>query len=60
MTFETNHSADGPYTHFRSGTAGCEIFGPTGAVIAWAVDTLWAELIVAALNRANSNKETRP
>jgi hypothetical protein len=41
--------ANTSFTYRLVGTSGCEIVGPQG-VIAWTVDELWAEMIVALLN----------
>jgi len=40
------------FTYRRSGSSGCEIADADGNIIAWAVDELWATVIVAQLNRA--------
>jgi hypothetical protein len=40
------------FTFRRVATNGCEVLDPNGVVVAWAVDELWAVLLVAALNRA--------
>ncbi len=38
-----------PYEYRRTGTRGCEILNQDGDVVAWAVDEMWAVIIVAAL-----------
>jgi len=35
----------------RVATAGHEIVGPDGLVVAWAVDGVWAEMVIAGLER---------
>jgi hypothetical protein len=42
------------YIFRRIGTCGCEIISPDGLVVAWAVDEVWAVLIVRGLNGDNS------
>jgi hypothetical protein len=44
------------YSYRRVGTAGCEIRNPTGEVIAWTVDELWAIKIVQLLNNHDVEK----
>jgi hypothetical protein len=39
----------------RIGITGHEILGPDGRVIAWTVDADWAALIVALLNRVETD-----
>jgi len=38
------------FTYRRSGSTGCEILDSDGNVVAWAMDELWAVVIVAGLN----------
>ncbi len=38
------------FTAHRVGTAGCEIRGPDGLVVAWSVDEMWASVLVDLLN----------
>jgi len=38
------------FTFRRIGSRGCEILDPSGAVVAWSVDELWAVVITARMN----------
>ena len=40
------------FTFRLAGSMGCEILSPNGEVVAWAVDSVMAAIIVALLNRA--------
>ena len=40
----------------QSGTTVHEIYDPEGNVIAWAVDGLWASVIVGLLNQAEADR----
>jgi hypothetical protein len=44
------------FTINRVGTAGHAIRDPDGNVVAWPADANWAQLIVALLNRAESER----
>ena len=38
------------FTFRRVGTEGCEIFGPTGEVVAWTIDGAWARYFTGLAN----------
>jgi hypothetical protein len=49
-SYEGGFRMSDAYTYRRSGTCGCEIIDPNGAVIAWTVDVSWAGICIGLLN----------
>ncbi len=48
------------FTFRRVATNGCEVHDPSGVVIAWTANELWAAIITHLLNNDGSAAETTP